>query len=621
MSANDEILNALTRHQIFVLRYARGREREAEDFVSTLLLSIISRLEDEPMTEFNRNRLQEQARDYYQYLLASNAEFAESFIGEMREFAGYEAGFNARTASKNLAVDFSRVSPLQLEQAIFGDILNLEPSRGYTIRGMLDQFGREGANLVVSQIRDSIALGETNDQLISKIRALVPMQQRKAATIARTVTNHVAVQARNATMKENDDVIEGYEWVATLDSRTSLICSARDGVIYRDFDKDPKPPAHFNCRSTITMVVNPEYDLGRDIKGTRPSKGSSGTKQVSANLTYDGWLRRQSKAFQDQVLGPSRASMFRDGMKLDRFIDGRGNTLTLAQLANADAYLSGREPEIPDILPEPELQEAAAVLASMFTTSKRDVQGGLNAIFAEVKTKEMAQLQEFIRLKGTKTLVLKQAQMGRNSKSARAIKDDVAEYLLSGDKDTAMYHELLTGLQSQQYSKNAYAPFFYTSKRATRTNGFTSSAWNHVVVKENTKATYKDPVGTAERIREAITKVARSNAGKSDQPWSFSHIIRNEFDDQSAQMASTMIHELGHQVHYFAGFPEWPAHLNNARMTQYGAFNTAESHAEMFVAWVFNRQELFRRSPEAARYMDEMFERAMASGFRTGKAF
>ena len=255
----------------------------------------------------------------------------------------------------------------------------------------------------------------------------------------------------------------------------------------------------------------------------------------------------------------------------------------------------------------------------MFTTSKKDVQGGLNAIFAEVKTKEMVQLQEFIRLKGTKTLVLKQAQMAKNSKSSRAIKNEVAEYLLAGDKDTAMYHELLTGLTSQSYSRNAYAPFFYTSKRATRTNGFTSASWNHVVVKENTKATYKDPLGSAERIREAIAKVARSNAGKSDQPWSFSHIIRNEFDDQSAQMASTMIHELGHQVHYFAGFPEWPAHLSNARMTQYGAFNDAESHAEMFVAWIFNRKELFRRSPEAARYMDELFERAMASSSRTGR--
>ncbi len=140
-----------------------------------------------PLTDFNRGRLQAQARDYYQYLLASNTDFAESFIDEMRQFAGYEADFNARTASENLAVDFSRVSPLQLEQAVFSDIMGLEPNRGYTIRGLLDQFGREGSNLVVSQIRDSIALGETNDQLISKIRSLVPMQQEKTATIARTV--------------------------------------------------------------------------------------------------------------------------------------------------------------------------------------------------------------------------------------------------------------------------------------------------------------------------------------------------------------------------------------------------------------------------------------------------
>ena len=196
----------------------------------------------------------------------------------------------------------------------------------------------------------------------------------------------------------------------------------------------------------------------------------------------------------------------------------------------------------------------------MFTTSKKDVQGGLNAIFAEVKTKEMVQLQEFIRLKGTKTLVLKQAQMAKNSKSSRAIKNEVAEYLLAGDKITAMYHELPTGLTSQS-SRETHTPRFSIPLSEQQNQRVHISILNHVVVKENTKATYKDPLGSAERIREAIAKVARSNAGKSDQPWSFLHIIRNEFDDQSAQMASTMIHELGHQVHYFAGFPEWPAHF------------------------------------------------------------
>jgi hypothetical protein len=37
------------------------------------------------------------------------------------------------------------------------------------------------------------------------------------------------------------------------------------------------------------------------------------TGQVPAKLSYDQWLRTQTKEFQDEVLGPRRAQMFRDG--------------------------------------------------------------------------------------------------------------------------------------------------------------------------------------------------------------------------------------------------------------------------------------------------------------------
>jgi SPP1 gp7 family putative phage head morphogenesis protein len=337
MSAEDDIADALTRHQIFVLRYARGREREAEDFVSRTLLSVISRLEEDDLTTLSRERYQEKARDLYQYLRASNSDYADEFLDEMRRFAGYESDFNTSLGQKHLDVDFNQPSPIQLQQAVFADIMGLEPTQGYTIRGMLDQYGRQGANLVVDQIRESITLGETTQQLTSKIRSLIPTQQRKAATVARTAVNHVAVQARKESMKENDDVLDGYKWLATLDSRTSMICMARDGTIYRDYDKDPKPPAHFNCRSTITYIVKPEFDIGADIVGTRPAKGSGGTKQVSAELTYDQWLRKQPEGFQDRVLGKTRAKIFRKGLTLDRFVDNRGNMLTLEQLSRDDS--------------------------------------------------------------------------------------------------------------------------------------------------------------------------------------------------------------------------------------------------------------------------------------------
>lgn len=342
MSSNDDIEDALTRHQIFVLRYARGREREAEDYVAKTLQTVIERLEDEELTDVNRARMQQQARDLYEYLLASNSEYSDDFIRELTEFAGYEAQLNARVGSNNIDVGFNVPAPTQLQQAIFADILEIEPTKGYSLRGMLEEYGRQNATLVVDQIRESVILGETTQQLTTKIRDLIPTQKRKAATVARTAVNHVATQARKETMKENTDVLDGYEWIATLDGRTSLICMSRDGVIYKDFDNDPMPPAHFNCRSTITFLVDKKYDLGADIVGERPSVGSSGAKRVRGDLTYDKWLRRQSKSFQNRVLGKSRAKLFRGGMSIDRFVDDRGAVLTLAELADNDAQFTNQ---------------------------------------------------------------------------------------------------------------------------------------------------------------------------------------------------------------------------------------------------------------------------------------
>jgi hypothetical protein len=52
-------------------------------------------------------------------------------------------------------------------------------------------------------------------------------------------------------------------------------------------------------------------------------------------------MKRQPAAFQNDVLGVTKAKLFRKGdLTLDQFIDRRGNELTLKQLASqqADAF-------------------------------------------------------------------------------------------------------------------------------------------------------------------------------------------------------------------------------------------------------------------------------------------
>jgi SPP1 gp7 family putative phage head morphogenesis protein len=343
MSVNDKLEDGFTRHQIFVQRYAKGREREAQRYIQRLITGVVDNLGRENLTAYSRARLERLLADLNLYMSQLGTEYTDQVLEEMARFAEYEAEFNFDLLGQHVIADLTLPSPTQIEAAIYTDVMRLEPTKGYTIRDALSEFNTRKQNQIVQQIRDGVVLGQTIDQVASNITSLAPLQRRQAATLARTITNRVSIKARETTMRENDDVVEAYKWVATLDSLTSLICAGRDGTIYKDNDKNPKPPAHFNCRSTITYVVKPEFDLGADIEGERPAIGPNGEiTQVKDSTSYAQWLRRQPAAFQDEVLGPGRADLFRKGtLPLSRFVDENGRELTLAELRDLDRQMEG----------------------------------------------------------------------------------------------------------------------------------------------------------------------------------------------------------------------------------------------------------------------------------------
>ena len=59
--------------------------------------------------------------------------------------------------------------------------------------------------------------------------------------------------------------------------------------------------------------------------------------QVPADMKYADWLKKQSAAIQDDVLGPTRAKEFRAGKPLGAFFNEKGRLLTLDGLKQRDA--------------------------------------------------------------------------------------------------------------------------------------------------------------------------------------------------------------------------------------------------------------------------------------------
>jgi hypothetical protein len=74
-----------------------------------------------------------------------------------------------------------------------------------------------------------------------------------------------------------------------------------------------------------------------DGAGQQFSRGEDGVKRVSADLTYYDWLKTQSAAFQDSVVGVSRGRLLRNGgITSKRFselqLDKNFNPLTLEDM-------------------------------------------------------------------------------------------------------------------------------------------------------------------------------------------------------------------------------------------------------------------------------------------------
>jgi SPP1 gp7 family putative phage head morphogenesis protein len=205
-------------------------------------------------------------------------------------------------------------------------------------------------------VRDSIRIGfvegETIDQLVRRIRGtrvnqfkdgILEINRRNAEALVRTAVSHTAQSARDDVFAANSDIIKGWRFTATLDSRTSAVCRGLDGKVF-DIGKGPKPPRHWNCRSVSVAVLRSWREMGIDIDETpNPANTrASMNGQVPATETYDSWLRKQPVEFQNDVLGVKKAQLFRAGLTLDKFTNRQGDELSLSELARKEADIFKR---------------------------------------------------------------------------------------------------------------------------------------------------------------------------------------------------------------------------------------------------------------------------------------
>lgn len=297
---------------------------------------------------------------------------------ELRAMSAAEAAFMS-TAIQTVApvvLDLNRPDGRSLRA-----IPTSNPFEGRTLRQWTDRLVAADVDRMMTAIRTGLSLGEDNRTIARRIVGTVrrrgvdgvtQITRRNAEAITRTATNHVTNQARLQFMLANRDILSEELYVATLDGRTTPICRSLDGDIF-PLGEGPRPPLHFGCRSLRVPVIDGEVigkrparpitesrlleeygrqnNLGRVGSRNSLPLGHKGrydtfrqrrlreiTGRVPARVNYGEWLRTQSREFQDDLLGPTKARLFRrGGLTMDRFVDRNGREFSLDELARSDA--------------------------------------------------------------------------------------------------------------------------------------------------------------------------------------------------------------------------------------------------------------------------------------------
>lgn len=341
MIVNDELRDRAISHQIYLLRYESG--------VVSKILKLLSQADKDLVKQLSNinssmsiAEVDSRLEGIRNIISASWDEAGADLSKELDSLAEYESNHQEQVIKDSTPVELNMVTP-SAETLIAA--VESKPFEGKLLKEWIDKLSEDSYIRIRDAVRMGIVEGESYGDITKRVIGTKALQysdgvtalnMRQAQALVSTAVAHTANEARQTFYGANEDLIKGIQWVSTLDARTTPICRSRDGEIY-PVDSGPRPPAHFRCRSTTVPILKSWKELGIDLQEAPEGTRASMDGQVPEAETYQTWLKKKSAAFQDEVLGPTRGKLFREGMPLDRFVDQSGQQYTLKQLRSKDA--------------------------------------------------------------------------------------------------------------------------------------------------------------------------------------------------------------------------------------------------------------------------------------------
>lgn len=168
------------------------------------------------------------------------------------------------------------------------------------------------------EMTQAVIRGDDYRRAVNNIARRMNVSKGAAGRLVMTESAFFATKAQQDCFRELD--VEQYEFIATLDSRTSDICRHMDGKVFKVSDMKPgitAPPLHCHCRSCTA----PYFDDAEDAE--RVARGKDGkTYTIPGDITYKEWEQKfasdRRKADNDVIINNKQSGALNNTNDPDR---------------------------------------------------------------------------------------------------------------------------------------------------------------------------------------------------------------------------------------------------------------------------------------------------------------
>jgi SPP1 gp7 family putative phage head morphogenesis protein len=288
-----------------------------EDIENRLQFRLRRGLSGDAVRHNQLNQLRNELQDINQQIMQ---DVKSTWTGELEDLSKNEAQFQADEIDRAMPGEVDVETNVPTGPQLVATVAS-NPMEGNTLSQWAKKIEQDRTDNIMNEVRKGVTAGDSNQEIVDRVMGtrqfgfkdgVLNDSRNNVAAITRTAVTEVSEASREITFRRNQNVIKAVKYVATLDSRTTVICAGLDSQTF-PIGEGPRPPQHFGCRSVTVPQTKSWQEMGLNRNDLSASTRSSMDGQVAASKSFEDFMNNKGNSFQKDVLGATRTKLWKQG--------------------------------------------------------------------------------------------------------------------------------------------------------------------------------------------------------------------------------------------------------------------------------------------------------------------